>query len=150
MARAHPAQSSNVEAAKKLLEDALRGKVPRTRRPTKTEGIQELKPQIEALRKKGYSWAEIATLLKDTGFGNKDTIRYAISGEKATRQVGTDEQQDLDPEVKRLGIGTGGVESDPATTSESTVGVNEMAKAQPVEKEQRGDHAAQRRATWTP
>jgi DNA-binding transcriptional MerR regulator len=150
MVRAQPAKSGNVEAAKKLLEEALRGKVPRTRRPTKTEGIQELKPQIEALRKKGYSWAEIATLLKDAGFGNKDTIRYAISGDKAKKQAGADEQQELRPEAKKVGVGAGGVESDPAATSQPTVGGNEMAKAEPVEKEQRGEHAAQRRATWTP
>ena len=149
MARAQRAKSGNVEAAKKLLEEALRGKVPRTRRPTKTEDIQELKPQIEALRKKGYSWAEIATLLKDTGFGNKDTIRYAISGDKAKKQAGADERE-LRPEAKKVGVGAGGVESDPAATSQTTVGDNEMAKAEPVENEQRGEHAAQRRATWTP
>jgi hypothetical protein len=146
MARAQPAKSGNVEAAKRLLEEALRGKVPRTRKPTKTEGIQELKPQIEALRKKGYSWAEIATLLKDTGFGNKDTIRYAISGYKAKKQAGVDELRELRPEAKKAGVGAGGAESDPATTPRG----NEMAKAEPIQKEPRGEHAAQRRATWTP
>jgi hypothetical protein len=150
MARAQPAKLGNIEAAKRLLEEALRGKVPRTRRPTKTEGIQELKPQIEALRKKGYSWAEIATLLKDTGFGNKDTIRYAISADKAKKQAGADEHQELTPEAKKFGVGAGRVESDPATASQGTAGGSEIAKAEPVEKEQRGEHAAQRRATWTP
>ena len=143
---AKPAKPADVEAAKKILQAALSGEVPRTRKPTKTDGIKELQPLIEQCRADGYSWAEIATLLKDTGFGNKDTIRYALSDAKPKRKrvVKTDDPQK--DQTTLSGNGAGESEAYSVAKSEAAVAPD----AQPLVKEQRSEHAAQRRASWTP
>jgi hypothetical protein len=133
--QARPAKTGDIEAAKKKLEDALSGKVPRTRKPTKTQGIKELQPLIEKLRAEDYSWAEIATLLKDTGFGNKDTIRYAISDAKPKKKRVEDDENSENGATKSLG--------DQAVKTEN-------GSAEPTGREQRSEHAAQRRASWKP
>jgi hypothetical protein len=134
-----PGKTGDVEAAKKILQAALSGEVPRTRKPTKTDGIKELQPLIEQCRADGYSWAEIATLLKDTGFGNKDTIRYAISDAKPKKKSVV-KAAEMQPATTRE------TEANGAAQSEAGVAPD----AEPIGKEQRSEHAAQRRATWTP
>jgi hypothetical protein len=84
-----PAKTVDVEAAKAILDAALRGGVPRAKQAKKATSIEALKPQIRRLRLQKYSWAEIADLLKDTGIGNKDTIRYAMEASKKKKERAT-------------------------------------------------------------
>jgi hypothetical protein len=135
MTKARPVKPGNVEAAKKLLEAALNGEVRRAKKPTKTQDIESLRSQIESLREQEYSWAEIALLLKPAGFGNKDTIRYAIEEKSAAK--------------KPAGAS---MTKDAAAKREEDTGKTEEPLAAPppddVAKKPLTGNAAQDRATW--
>jgi hypothetical protein len=66
----------DLEAARSVLERALEGED--VGRVTKAEKIAELRPQIVALKAKGYTWEQVAALLESVGGVSKDTLRHAV------------------------------------------------------------------------
>ncbi len=90
MRRGGPIQELDVDAARRILDETLGSDTPKRGRISKSARLQELRPQITALRARSYSWADIAALLKDVGAGNKDTLRYAMetkAGHKKKRKA---------------------------------------------------------------
>ena len=79
----------DLEGAASALDRLLADETPREP-VTKAAKIRELQPKIEALREKGYSWAEIAATLSEVGGVSKDTLRHIVGGHRsAPKKVST-------------------------------------------------------------
>ena len=89
MTKARSVKPGDVEAARKLLEAALSGEVPRARKPTKTQGLEALRTQIEGLRAKlaGYKLPRHIFVVPSVGRGPNGKLDHGMLRQHAIELV---------------------------------------------------------------